>query len=266
MSSGPHRRAPSSRPGRVAQRGDDRRGRHDRRRLADALHAVGRVRLRLLDELGHDRRHVERRRDQVVREARVRDHAVARQDLLHHREAEPLRRAALDLALDRLPVHRLADVLRRADPHDARQSEVDVHLDDRLHRRARERDVRRGVRRSAPSRDRAPSSADGGRCARRRPRRRPCARAPQAPRGTRRVRRRRPSTSSATPKPSPTSRRARSRPARARTRSVPSSRHATWRITFVTPWPTSAAAQWTSAEPSPNSRTRAAQKSSKPSE
>ena len=40
--------------------------------------------------------------------------------------------------------------------------------------------------------------------------------------------------------------------------SVPSSVLATWRITFATPWPTSAAAQWTSALPSAARRTRAA--------
>ena len=50
------------------------------------------------------------------------------------------------------------------------------------------------------------------------------------------------------------------------TSSVSSSVRATWRITPVTPWPTSAAAQWTSAEPSANSSTRAAHESSKPSE
>ena len=48
-----------------------------------------------------DRRHVEGGRDQVVGEARVRDHAVARLDLLHQREPEPLRGAALDLAVRR---------------------------------------------------------------------------------------------------------------------------------------------------------------------
>ena len=36
----------------------------------------------------------------------------------------------------------LADVLRGADPDDARQAELDVHLGDDLHRGARERDVR----------------------------------------------------------------------------------------------------------------------------
>ena len=50
------------------------------------------------------------------------------------------------------------------------------------------------------------------------------------------------------------------------TSSMPSSVRATWRITPSTPWPTSAAAQCTTAVPSSRSCTRAAQKSSKPSE
>ena len=63
-------------------------------------------------------------------------------DLLHQREAEALGGAALDLALDRERVDGLADVLRRADPDDARQAELDVDLDDDAHRGDRERDVR----------------------------------------------------------------------------------------------------------------------------
>src|SRR5881394_2278251 len=55
-------------------------------------------------------------------------------------------------------------------------------------------------------------------------------------------------------------------PGASRTSSMPSSVRATCRITFVTPCPTSAAAQCTSAEPSSKRRTRAAQESSKPSE
>ena len=113
---------------RVADR-RPRRRRDDRRRLADPLDAVRRVRLGILDEHGHDRRHVERGRDQVVGEARVRDHAVARLDLLHQREPEALRGAALDLALDRLRVDRAPDVLRGPDPDDPRQAELDVDLD-----------------------------------------------------------------------------------------------------------------------------------------
>ena len=85
-------------------------------------------------------------RDQVVGEARVRDLAVARLDLLHQREAEALRDAALDLALDRERVDRLADVLRGADPDDARQAEVDVDLGDDAHRAGREARRARGRR------------------------------------------------------------------------------------------------------------------------
>ena len=108
--------------------------------------------------------------------------AVAGLDLLHQREAEALRGAALDLALDRLRVERLADVLGGADPDDARQPEVDVDLGD---------DAHRGTARSATC-ARSPvhlaglgverrTSADGGRPARRRPRRRRCrARAPSS--------------------------------------------------------------------------------------
>jgi hypothetical protein len=55
-------------------------------------------------------------------------------------------------------------------------------------------------------------------------------------------------------------------PAASVTSCVPSSVRATCRITFVTPWPTSAAAQCTSALPSARNRTRAAHESSKPSE
>src|SRR5919106_5432626 len=128
--------------GRVAERGNDRCGGHDRRRLADALDAVGRVRLGLLDELRRDRRHVEESREEVVREVGIEDHPVAYLDLLHEREPETLRGASLDLALDRERVERVPDVLRRPDPDDAREPELDVHLDDDPHRRDGEGDVR----------------------------------------------------------------------------------------------------------------------------
>ncbi len=65
-------------PGRIAQRREHGGGRDDRRRLADPLHPVGGVRLGLLDDHRLDRRHVERGRDQVVGEARVRDHGPSR--------------------------------------------------------------------------------------------------------------------------------------------------------------------------------------------
>ena len=141
MSSGRTGTRGSSRPVAARSADDDRGGRDDRRRLADSLHAVGRVRLGLLDELDDDGRHVERRRDQVVGEARVRDQAVARLDLLHQREPDALRGAALDLALDRERVDRLADVLRGADPDDAGEAELDVDLGDDAHRGHGEGDV-----------------------------------------------------------------------------------------------------------------------------
>ena len=90
----------------------------------------------ILDQHRLDRRHVERGRHEVVGEARVRDPPAARLDLLHHGQAEPLRRPALDLALDRQRVDGAADVLRRADPDDPRQPELDVDLGDDAHRRA----------------------------------------------------------------------------------------------------------------------------------
>ena len=57
----------------VADRGDDRRGRRDARRLADALGAERRLRIGLLDQRRHDVGHVEHRRQQVVGEAGVAD-------------------------------------------------------------------------------------------------------------------------------------------------------------------------------------------------
>ena len=68
--------------------------------------------------------------------------AVARLDLLHQREPEALRGSALDLPLDGRAAQRLADVLRRSDPDDAREAELDVDLRDDAHRRDGERDVR----------------------------------------------------------------------------------------------------------------------------
>ena len=80
-------------------------------------------------------------RDQVVGEARVRDLAVARLDLLHQCEPEALRGAALDLALDLLRVDRRADVLGGADPDDSREAELDVDLGDDPHRAGSECDM-----------------------------------------------------------------------------------------------------------------------------
>ena len=218
-------------------------------RLADALDAVGRVGLGHLDELDLDGRHVERRREQVVGEARVQDRAVAGHELLHQREPEALRGAALDLALDRERVDRLADVLRRADPDDARQAELDVDLDDDAHRGDRERDV------GALAGD-----LPGLRVERRRARMpvdaldvdlvAPAARAPRAPRGTRHGPRPRPSTSCRDADAEPAEPTAAVVCGASDTSSVPSSVRATWRITPMTPCPTSAAAECTTALPS----------------
>jgi hypothetical protein len=110
-------------------------------RLANALDAIRRVGLGFIDEHRLDRRHVERRRQQVVGEARVPDHAVLYLELLHQREADALRGAALDLAVDGERVQRAADVLRRADPDEPRQPELKVDFRHDLHRRQGEGDV-----------------------------------------------------------------------------------------------------------------------------
>ena len=156
-------------------------------------------------------------------------------------------------------LERVADVLRGADPDDAREAELDVDLDDDAHRGDRERDVRLPVgdlARLGIERERARVAVDALDVDRAAARalallERGAARA-SAPR-------RPPSTSSARPRTSRPSRRAPSSPRRAVTSSVPSSSRATWRMTSLTPWPTSAAAQCTSAEPSSASTTRAAQ-------
>src|SRR4029079_15493798 len=77
-----------------------------------------------------------------VGEARVRDQPVSRLDLLHQREPETLRDAAFDLAFHGAGIDRLADLLRGADPDDARETELDVHLRRDFHRADAERDVR----------------------------------------------------------------------------------------------------------------------------
>ena len=174
------------------------------------------------------------------------------------REPEALRDPALDLALDRLRVDRPADLLRGADPDDARQAELDVDLGDDPHRRDGERDVRAlagdlaglGIerRRRQVAVDRSTSTS-------------PPPRASRSASAARQASRTAPETIQVW-------RDAEVEPAEStvavdggasRTSSIPSSVRATWRITFETPWPTSAAAQCTSAEPSASSRTRAAQ-------
>jgi len=78
-----------------------------------------------------DRRHVQDGGNQVVREGGVPNHPIGYLDLLHDGQAEALGDAALDLALDRLRVYRLADILRGRDFHHLDQAELSVHVDDR---------------------------------------------------------------------------------------------------------------------------------------
>ena len=132
----------SALPRRRPQRGDDRRRRGDRRRLADPAQPVRRVRIAELEHVELDRRHVEHRRDQVVGERRVAHEPVDDLDLLHQREPEALGDAALDLALDRERVHRLADVLRGRDLDDPHEPELGVDVHDRAVRGEGEGDVR----------------------------------------------------------------------------------------------------------------------------
>ncbi len=72
----------------------------------------------------------------------LRTSAVDDLDLLHQRQPEALRDPALDLALDRQRVHRLADVLRGRDLDHPHEPELGVDVDDRAVGGERERHVR----------------------------------------------------------------------------------------------------------------------------
>ena len=100
-------------------------------RLADALRAVRHARLRHLDELRHDRRHVERRRDQVVGERGV-AHAARRRagSPPSARGPTPCAAPPSTWPCGALRVHHPADVLRRGDLDDPHEAELLVHLDD----------------------------------------------------------------------------------------------------------------------------------------
>ena len=84
-----------------------------------------------LEHVQPDRRHVQDGGNQVVGEGRVAHQAVRHLDLLHHRQAEALGDAALDLALDGLRVQCLAHILRGGDLHHLHQAELGVHVDHR---------------------------------------------------------------------------------------------------------------------------------------
>ena len=67
--------------------------------------------------------------------------AVLDLDLLHQRQPEALGGPALDLALERLGVHRLADLLRGRELDDPDQTEFEIDVDDRSVGGERELDV-----------------------------------------------------------------------------------------------------------------------------
>ena len=128
----PGARGPASRAragfadaGRVMDGVEDRRRGRDQRLLADALGAERADRRRVLDQDALDRRHVADGRDQIV----VQVLALAGEELLHQREAEPLRGAALDLAFDQRRIDRAADVVRAGQPQHLHAAELDVDLD-----------------------------------------------------------------------------------------------------------------------------------------
>ncbi len=99
------------------------------------------------DPFLHERRddvgHVEERRQEIVREARVQDAPVVEHDLLHDREAQALRDAPFDLTEDRQRIQRRGRRLARSRLHDADQSQVEVDVYDGAVRHERERLVDR---------------------------------------------------------------------------------------------------------------------------
>ena len=80
---------------------------------------------RVLDQDALDRRHVADGRNEVV----VQVLALAGEELLHQRETETLRGAALDLAFDQRRIDRAADVVRACEPQDFDAAELDIDLD-----------------------------------------------------------------------------------------------------------------------------------------
>src|SRR4051794_19651493 len=105
--------------GRVADGAEDGGGGGDEGGLADALRSEGPLGLGVLNEAHVDLRHVADCRDQVV----VQVFGAAWDVLLHQREAEPLRNAAVDLALDERRIDRAADVMRGEDAQHLRRGE-----------------------------------------------------------------------------------------------------------------------------------------------
>ena len=84
--------------------------------------------MRILHEFGDDRRHIQHRRDQVVGEVCVLDHAVFGLDLLHEGESEALRCAAFDLSLVTQGVEHCADIVGGDKPPHLDLAGLRVHL------------------------------------------------------------------------------------------------------------------------------------------
>src|SRR5580658_3631362 len=127
----PDRDACKLEAGGVANGRHDGGRRGDGRSLADTLCAKGCTRLGLFDQR-HDpyHRHVERSGDEVIGERRVSHESTLDQDLLHHRQADALGDATLDLPYDLDGVQHLADILGRGDLDNAHKTEIDVDVDD----------------------------------------------------------------------------------------------------------------------------------------
>ena len=111
--------------GRVMDGAEDGRGRRHQRGLADSLGARGTERLAILDQEALDLRHVAHGRNEIV----VQVLGAAGQILLHQREAQPLRHAALDLALDERRIDRPADIVRGHDAQDLHRAQLDIDFD-----------------------------------------------------------------------------------------------------------------------------------------
>ena len=115
-----------------------------KRRLAHALGAMRTVPGRRFDDLADHLRHVAEGRDQIV----VQVLGAAGDVFLHQRQADALRGAAVDLALDLLRIDRLADVVRGGDLQHLHGAEVEIDL----HQRDLGREAVAGVRHALPVR------------------------------------------------------------------------------------------------------------------
>src|SRR5665811_967424 len=106
--------------------GDGGHHRHQRH-FADTLHALRMLRVRHLDHHGVDHRQVRTNRHAIVEEAGIIDLAVFGVDVfLVQRPADPLRDAALHLALDITRMDGAADVLHRGVADDAHDPELGI--------------------------------------------------------------------------------------------------------------------------------------------